>query len=169
MKCLKTFDYRIEQTDYFPKRTAVRSIIMKNNSILMVFLKETNEYKFPGGGMEAGESYENTLIRETQEETGALIKSILECVGYVDQIYPDKYIKGATFSLRSIYYLCDVTDHFGKTNLSQSEMKLGFQPQWIDIHEAIEVNRNRMKNGSNHHWTERELFVLEYIRDYLLK
>ena len=51
------------------QRTAVRGVIHYQNKILMV---QTNrgDYKFPGGGMEEGETEKETLLREITEETG---------------------------------------------------------------------------------------------------
>ena len=48
--------------------------------LILKVLKE-NPYKFPGGDIEDGESHLDTLIRETKEETGLIIKpnSIKEC------------------------------------------------------------------------------------------
>ncbi len=42
-------------------RSAVRAIIIKENKILMVLLEKTNEYKFPGGGVEENETFEDAL------------------------------------------------------------------------------------------------------------
>ena len=51
------------------KRTAVRGVIHYQNKLLMVRTNE-GDYKFPGGGMEEGETDKETLLREITEETG---------------------------------------------------------------------------------------------------
>lgn len=55
-------------------RTGIRSsaIIIKDNKILLIHRKkEGKEYwVFPGGGVEEGETHEETILREVREETG---------------------------------------------------------------------------------------------------
>ena len=57
------------KTDSFFNRFAARGIICRGDRYLMIHGKN-GDYKFPGGGMEEGESFEKTLIREVSEETG---------------------------------------------------------------------------------------------------
>ena len=40
----------------------------------MVHSRKYNYYKFPGGGIEAGESYAEALCREVREEAGLQVK-----------------------------------------------------------------------------------------------
>lgn len=50
-------------------RHAVRAVILDEDRILMV-QSNKGDYKFPGGGIEKGESPEEALVREVLEETG---------------------------------------------------------------------------------------------------
>ncbi len=52
-------------------RKAVRAIVLKGESILLLYTKRYNDYSFPGGGLDEGESLTTGLIRELKEETGA--------------------------------------------------------------------------------------------------
>ena len=52
------------------KRPSVRGIILRNGKIAMMHSQKYNYYKLPGGGIEPGESLEETLIREVREESG---------------------------------------------------------------------------------------------------
>lgn len=55
-------------------RFTVRSLCFHNESILLEFQKKHPEYYyFPGGELELGESFEECLRREYQEETNAKI------------------------------------------------------------------------------------------------
>ena len=79
------------------KRPSVRGIIIKDGKIAMMHSIKYNYYKLPGGGIEAGESYEETLIREVREESGLIVKknSISE-YGYVSDVVfvlQDSYIR----------------------------------------------------------------------------
>ena len=73
MELLKKFDaqnYK-DTTSVFEKYT-IRGIIVRDGKIAMQCSKE-GEYKIPGGGMEAGETYVEALAREVKEETGLFI------------------------------------------------------------------------------------------------
>lgn len=54
------------------KRTAARGIIQKNGRYLLIHSKY-GDHKFPGGGMNDGETLEQTLVREVQEETSYVV------------------------------------------------------------------------------------------------
>jgi len=98
MKQIITYDFRTDKSQIIePKRIAVRAVIKNGNKLFLVHLKKTNEYKFPGGGVEKDETLEAALTRETLEESGAKLTKIIKCFGYIDQIYPDKYKAGETF------------------------------------------------------------------------
>ena len=45
-------------------REAVRAIILTNKKIALVKSEKEGYYKFPGGGIENGETHQQTLIRE---------------------------------------------------------------------------------------------------------
>ena len=72
MKLLKIFDKRSSKIGYQPiiYRNAVRAIILKENKILLVYSELTKEFKFPGGGLEQGETRHYALRREVKEEVG---------------------------------------------------------------------------------------------------
>lgn len=170
MKCIKRIDHRLDRSEFYSiNRFAVRAVILKQHSIFLVKLKKTNEYKFPGGGVEMDESKLDALKRETKEEIGATIKEIISELGYIDQLYPDKYVEGEVFSMRSFYYLVNIKSEIQKQALSQAEEQLGFEPEWVNINDAIRVNQERLERGSDHHWTERELTMLKYIKNHMMK
>jgi 8-oxo-dGTP diphosphatase len=52
-------------------RTAVRAIIRRGQDLLMVFSSAVGDYKFPGGGVDDGESHEQALARVLRKECGA--------------------------------------------------------------------------------------------------
>ncbi len=165
MEEIKKFDLRKNtEEEYSIERYAIRGVVFSHNKILLLKLTETEEYKFPGGGVESGEDFQQTLIRETLEETGYEVTEIGECFGYIDQIYPDKYVQGEIFSLRSIYYSIKVSENSTEPNLSKQEKELGFMPVWVTLDEAIKLNKIRLDKGSTHHWTIRELYMLEYLK-----
>jgi 8-oxo-dGTP diphosphatase len=54
-------------------RPSAYGIIIRNNAILLV--KQDNGYDLPGGGVELGETLEQAVIREIQEESGIIAKN----------------------------------------------------------------------------------------------
>lgn len=82
---IDTKDYDITGKTFI--RPSVRSIVIHENKVAMVHSIKYNYYKFPGGGIEAGESHADALIRETLEETGLIIVSTsIREYGYVHRI-----------------------------------------------------------------------------------
>ena len=67
MKLLKVFD-RQDYTDEMPvfEKYAVRGVIIRNGRIATQ-KGSAGDYKILGGGVEAGESLEDALLREVQE------------------------------------------------------------------------------------------------------
>ncbi len=51
------------------------AVLVKDNKVLVQRDKDGNEYALPGGHVKIGETLEEGLIRETQEEMGVKIAS----------------------------------------------------------------------------------------------
>jgi ADP-ribose pyrophosphatase YjhB (NUDIX family) len=146
-------------------REAVRGVIIKNKTLLMVYSSKDGDYKFPGGGVDIGETYETALVREINEECGATVLSINGYLGKVIEFDIPIEEDYDVFKMASYYYICEVNPNLGEQSLDQYERDLGFKPLWIDIDKAISINK--MLIGSNYfpRWTPRETFVLEHIKE----
>ena len=57
-------------------RTAVRGVILRGRTLLMIHSANVGDYKFPGGGVDEGETHAQALRREVQEEGGASVTHI---------------------------------------------------------------------------------------------
>lgn len=110
-------------------REAVRGVILKDRTLLMIYAAKDEEYIFPGGGVDAGETYEDALAREIYEECGARLLSVKGEIGKVIEYdKPDK--EGYdVFNIISYFYLCDVEPDFG--------VRSGISPnyRWRDSYE----------------------------------
>lgn len=165
MNHIKTFDYRTGKRDFTMNRTAVRAVIKKDDLYLLIYLTESKEFKFPGGGVKKNETLTDCLIREVLEESGYHISKVIKEIGFIDQLHDDIYDCNKDFSMRSIYYECTVSNDTSKLALDDYELDLGFTPMWVPLHKALEINRIKLKSGSNYHWTERETYMLEHLKN----
>ncbi|WP_102262608.1 NUDIX domain-containing protein [Mesobacillus jeotgali] len=151
------------------ERTAIRSIIMANNRILLV-QSSRGDFKFPGGGLEENESHEECLIREVREETGYIHCIVNNKVGTVTERKMDEYIENSLFQMTSHYYLCDLaTDKKIAQQLDGYEAELNFTPKWVTLEEAIKQNESLIERYEQNGWLKRETFVLQQLKSRLIE
>ncbi len=162
MRIIKVLDQR----DYLEswskiERHAVRAIIRKDNRIALVKSKKEGFYKFPGGGIENDEEHIDTLIRETEEETGLIIKeNTVRDYGFFVECRKSIY-EEAIFEQKSYYYLADVEERVNPIKLDGYEKDLEYELEWVDIQHAINVNKRFI--GTKYSHIERETYVLNDI------
>jgi 8-oxo-dGTP pyrophosphatase MutT (NUDIX family) len=150
-------------------RTAVRGVITRGISLLMIYSSNVGDYKFPGGGVGKGETHAQALSREVQEECGMCVAHVGSEIGAVIEYNIAMESDYDVFKMTSHYYLCDVEDGFGIQKLDDYEQELGFEPVWIDIDQAIQLNKALLNFAKAPEWLKRELFILEYIQQNLLQ
>ena len=138
---------------------------MQGKNLLMVYSSKAGDYKFPGGGIDRGETHQIALVREIREECGAAVVSIHGELGKVIELDIPLEQEYDVFNMASFYYLCEVDPNFGEQSLDQHEKELGFTPVWVDIDKAISANRMLLGSNTYPRWTPREIFVLEYIKN----
>ena len=146
-------------------REAVRGVIFRNRALLMVYSPKNGDYKFPGGGVDTGETHETAIVREIREECGAKVLSINDELGKVIEFDIPIEEDYDVFKMVSFYYICEVDPDFGEQSLDQYEKDLGFTPIWVDIDKAILTNKMLIDSNNFPRWTPREIFVLEYIKE----
>lgn len=145
-------------------RTAVRAVILRGRDLLLVHAA-MGGYKFPGGGVDEGESQAEALRREVLEECGATLVRIGGEVGAVVE-YNFALDEGFdTFKMTSCYFLCDVADGFGPQNLEEYEADLGLEPRWVSIDEALRANHSLLETEFTPDWLKREVFILKYLQE----
>lgn len=157
---IDTKDYNINGTALI--RPSVRSIMVRYGKIAMVHSLKYDYYKFPGGGINPGESMEDALIRETLEESGLkIMPSSIREYGYVHRI--QKARDYDVFIQENYYYLCEAEEEKGEQNLDGYEAEERFTPEFVDPHTAIRVNRNGDHGPKDKYMLEREARVLEML------
>ena len=154
------------------KRPSVRGIIVRGNTIAMMHSLKYDYYKLPGGGIEEGESLEETLIREVREESGLVVKpaSIKE-FGMVRRI--EKGLREDIFVQENYYFLCEAEDEPEEQNLDDYEEEERFTLEFVTVEHAIEVNNNHNHGDKVNVQTfkgmiDRENRVLEFVAKEVL-
>ena len=145
-------------------RTAVRAIIFRGRELLMVYSSNVGDYKFPGGGVAAGESHQQALVRELLEECGASLLSVDGELGAIIEYNFAEEKEYDVFKMTSYYYLCQIREEFGSQKLDEYEKDLGFQPLWINIDAAILANLSLLDINEIPQWLRREIFILEHLK-----
>jgi len=150
-------------------RTAVRGVTLRGRDLLMIYSSAVGDYKFPGGGVAEGESHEQALRREVQEECGMSLAQVGNEIGRVVEYNLPIEQDYEVFKMTSHYYRCEVQDGFGTQKLDSYEQVLGFVPVWVDVDQAIQENKRLLNAPAPPEWLRREIFVLEYLRQNLFK
>lgn len=145
-------------------RPSVRGIIFCNGKIALVHSLKYDYYKFPGGGIEEGETHGQTLYREVLEETGIQIHpgSVKE---YGQIIRKEKGLVDDLFIQENFYYLARPIG-IKEQKLDDYEAEEGFTLEWVTLEHAIDVNENHGHKGkcdipNGLHMIQRETFVLK--------
>ncbi len=162
MKLLKIFGAH-DPTMNTVRRTSVRGILTEPDGTLhMVSSSKYGDCCFPGGGIEAGESHAEALIREVMEEVGyAVDPASITPFGRVDQYLQDRSFSADEMYLVSYYYSCRGV-HVADPAPTPSEQAIGAAPLDTDPETAILMNRALADRS--YHWIERELFILELFK-----
>jgi len=147
-------------------RNAVRAIILRENEILMVFLGKTQEYKFPGGGIEVNESIEEALKREVSEEIGYNVIKIVKKIGIITEYAIAMEDKNKIFQMNSVYYAVNIDNTNFNQSLENYEKELLYKPCWTEIEKAYTVNKKIIDNNlASTPWIMRETRVLNLLNE----
>ncbi|WP_371401609.1 NUDIX domain-containing protein [Kribbella sp. NBC_00662] len=145
------------------ERTAVRGVLFRRPELLLLASRH-GDYKFPGGGVELGESFEVALRREFREECGydAVVVGP-ELVSTREEV-PAIETEYDVFGMTSYYFECSGGTLVGGQQLEGYEAELELTPQWVTIDAALAANRRVMDSGVGvMRWLVRETAVLEWL------
>ena len=144
-------------------RPSARSVIIRDGRVAMIYSVKYGYYKFPGGGIEPGESPVEAMIRETREETGLrVLPETVREYGYVHRIQKSDRDETECFVQDNFYYLCQAEEGGGQS-LDAYEAEEGFRLEFIRAEAAIETNRRVGASPYNPLMFEREARVLELL------
>ncbi len=150
-------------------RTAVRAVARRGNELLMVYSSTVGDYNFPGGGVDKGETHEQALVREVAEECGMTVLHVREEICRIVEYDRPMEQDFDVFKMTSHYYSCEVQDGFGLQKLETYELNLGYEPVWMALDQAIHANRSLLTDSHPPKWLQREILVLEYIKECIAR
>ena len=143
-------------------RDSARSIIVKGGRVAMIHSLKYDYYKFPGGGIESGESPVDAMIRETREEAGlAVIPASVREYGYVHRIQRSTMDASERFVQDNYYYLCEAEDRPVSQQLDDYEARESYRLEYVEPLSAIQKNRSVRNSPYDRLMFEREARVLE--------
>ena len=143
-------------------RVAARAVIARADELLMVYSSVAGDYKFPGGGLEPGESLAEAVAREVLEECGRRVARFGDLVLVVEEHRPGNAL-GRVLRMSSVYLECEVGPVERAQQLDEYERELGFESVWVAGAEALRVNEALLARGMGQPWTAREVAVLRQL------
>ena len=145
-------------------RPSARAILIRDGRIAVVHSLKYDYYKFPGGGIEEGESPVQAVIRETLEEAGlTVIPDSVREYGLVRRVQKSPGDPTERFLQENFYYLCEAEPGRTAQKLDGYEAEERFTPEFVEPETAIRVNRTGEHGPKDPMMLEREARVLELL------
>ena len=141
-------------------REGSRAVIVRDGEILLSRETRSGWWLIPGGGMEEGETPEACCVRETEEETGLIVRPLRQFLTLYEYYEEYRYI--------SYYFECEVTGS-GRMRLTDAEKQRGLEPRWLSLQEAVDVF-SRHQSYASVSEEKRGSYLREYtaLQEYLI-
>ncbi|GAA1613486.1 NUDIX domain-containing protein [Kribbella sancticallisti] len=158
-------DRNLDLTARTVQRTAVRGVLFRGDEVLLLASRH-GDYKFPGGGVERGESMPAALIREFEEECGLTGVEVGLALGTTVEYLRAAEPEYEVFKMISHYFYCSGTGDFGSQALEGYESELELEPRWVTVADALQANQSVQAAGVGvMRWLVRETQVLSHLAD----
>ncbi|KAF7774371.1 hypothetical protein PCIT_a0806 [Pseudoalteromonas citrea] len=146
-------------------RQTTRAIVLEGDKVLLLYTARYDDYTLPGGGVDEGESLEQALLRELQEETGVKELTNIQPFGRYEEYRLWHKPDFDVIHIVSDCYICQICGHFDTPKMEDYERANGMVPVWVDINVAIEHNKKTLENSPKKGLSLiREISLLEQIR-----
>lgn len=121
-------------------------------SIALVYRDQYDDYSFPKGHLEEGESLIECAIRETAEETKFDCKVLDE-----NPIYIEKYVTPRGENVEVYYY---VSVYTGKSDNTSTDTHKTLWVKYEDVYDLLSYDSSKKL------WNSIKNNVLEYLKDF---
>lgn len=119
-------------------RQAARAVVINDGRLLVIHRNKYGKeyYTLPGGGIEPGESPEQAVLRELDEETG--VNAILDRMVFIED-------PGKPFGPQYVF-LCQYQDgeprlrHDSEEAMSNAQGKNLYRPMWLSLDDLATVS-----------------------------
>ena len=136
MKCKdfhsKEHDIPIED---FKTRASIYGLIFNEDKTKVLLVKHFDGYDYPGGGLKVGQSIEDALHREIEEETGYDLNiPTMQLLSVSTDLFYHNFKKTA-FQTILIYYTASLTSFDNKKGVQKSNSELQYMgdAEWVSI------------------------------------
>jgi 8-oxo-dGTP pyrophosphatase MutT (NUDIX family) len=145
------------------ERVAVRGVLFRGPELLMLKSRH-GDYKFPGGGVESGETMTSALQREFLEECGLREVQVGLAVGLTVEYLRAAEPEYEVFKMTSHYFYCSDGVADASPSLEDYESELELTPEWVSVEDALAANRAVAERGIGvQRWLPRETQVLTHL------
>ncbi|MBP6881477.1 MAG: NUDIX domain-containing protein [Candidatus Pacebacteria bacterium] len=147
-------------TDYQLRKSARAILLNQAGEMVVQYLSKYNFHKLPGGGVEVGESIEETLRREVSEEVGCACE-IIRPIGMTIE-----YRNESRLLQLSYCYEAKVVGEVGEPAWDNDEIEAEQGSLWLPPREALEKIKSDQPNKADGYFIQkREMsFLEEYLR-----
>jgi 8-oxo-dGTP pyrophosphatase MutT (NUDIX family) len=124
------------------RRRAAKGVVADGDRRLLLLRSRHGDHKFPGGGLEDGETVPQALLRELAEECGLTAARVAEPLVRVTERRPARE-PGAVFTMVSEYLRVHADGRLDRslTRLDGYEAELGLTAVWVPAGDAWRGNR----------------------------
>lgn len=144
--------FTIDHQDYDEKMKVrecccVRAVIRKEGK-LAVQKGTRGDYKILGGGIDAGETMTEALLREVREEAGLVIKpETIKSLGETIEKHRDLFGKQEVFLRHCYFFACEVAEKQVPCEMTESEMEVGYHLVWETPQNILAANQPFMEES----------------------
>lgn len=142
------------------KRVKILLINSKNEVLLA---HSHNDYQFPGGHIEDGETYIEAVRREIKEETGIVLSDIIKSPFALKQgYYKDWPSEGKNRKIEIYYYeiFTDEIPNLKKMKLTDNEKNGDFKLEYIPLKNVKKVLKENTKQFGDKYGIAKEMIEL---------